>query len=330
MNNFEIYIKTSALGKTGIHWRKVEGEDYQPVEVPNLIKRQVLEENGNIFIVNDLLDEIKPSLIIFRDNQENKLLLEVTGIESAHRSNKLGRKVLNSIVWIGDDNEENENILRKLAYSAIQNILQKDCSFSQMIEKSINFYEIEEFRANLKYINNFVDSLEAIQSQVYANNSYQIQNKSPECLDKLAEELRNYCLPKQWIGWDREQKSDGALVVVTESLEKRDILYKADVWRGFASRVEEPIREEAQLLKKKTEAISSVEAPKAEKPLYLPQSRQKISLMIILGVIIILLIILCVSLLLQAKHQLQPEQTPQPQVKQILKIQLQQIILTQK
>jgi hypothetical protein len=318
MNEFKIYIKTSALGKTGIHWRSIESEEYQPIEVPDLIKRQIIKENGKRAIVNDLLDEVKPSLIIFRDNQENKLLLEVLGIESPQRSSKLGRKVLNSIAWIGDDKEENENILRKIAYSAIQNILQKDSSFSQMIEKSVDFYEIEEFRANLKEINNFVECLEPVQNQGYANNSYEIRNQSPGCLEKLAEELRDYCLPKQWVSWDGEQKEGGVLVVVTESLEKRDILYKAGVWRGFASRVEEPIRENAQSPEKKTESIP-MECLEVEKPPYPPHLRQKTILLIVV-VIIIIIITLCMTLLLQTKLQPHLGQTPQHQATQTPKI----------
>ncbi|MEH2363746.1 hypothetical protein [Nostoc sp.] len=124
MNNFEIYVKTSALGQTGIHWRSIKSEEHQPVEVPDLIKRQVIgEENGQRAIVNDLINEVKPSLLILRDKE--KLLLEITGIESPQRSIRLGRKVFNSMVWIADDIEENEVVLRKIACSAIQNILEK-------------------------------------------------------------------------------------------------------------------------------------------------------------------------------------------------------------
>ncbi|AFZ03418.1 hypothetical protein [Calothrix sp. PCC 6303] len=111
MNNFEIYVKTSALGKTGIHWRKIESKEYQPIEKPSLIQRQVIKGNNNqVAIVNDLIDEVKPSLLLFRDQKTNKLLLEVTGIESHQRSEKLGRKVLNTIVWITDNLPENEKV----------------------------------------------------------------------------------------------------------------------------------------------------------------------------------------------------------------------------
>ncbi|MFM6400182.1 hypothetical protein, partial [Planktothrix sp.] len=108
-----IYVKTAELGKTGIHWRYIQSRDHQPSEVPSLIKQEILKnKNKRSVLVNDLLDVVKPSLLIFRDGQDNKLLLEVTGIESPKRSERMGRKVLNSIVFITDDEQE----IRKIAY----------------------------------------------------------------------------------------------------------------------------------------------------------------------------------------------------------------------
>ena len=47
MNNIETYVKTSALGKTGIHWRKIETQEHQPIEKPSLIQRQLIKGNNN-------------------------------------------------------------------------------------------------------------------------------------------------------------------------------------------------------------------------------------------------------------------------------------------
>ncbi|RCJ24157.1 hypothetical protein A6S26_19205 [Nostoc sp. ATCC 43529] len=300
MSNFEIYVKTSALGNTGIHWRSIESEEHQPRKDPSLIKRQVFgEQNGQIAIVNDLIDEVKPSLLILRDNENKKLLLETTGIESPQRSTKLNRKVFNSIVWIADDIEENEVVLRKIAHSAIQNILQKDFSFSEMIEKSVEFYGLEEFRVNIKNINEYIGHIEPVYSHQFSDaefySKYQIGHKSSESLEKLAEDLRNYSLPKQWLNWDGKTKNDGVLIVVTENLEKRTILHKAGVWRGFANNVEEPAREVVELPQKKTEVLPSLETFQPEQ---LQVSHQpipilwRIMIMLLVGVIVILFIIL--------------------------------------
>ncbi|MBD2773539.1 hypothetical protein [Iningainema tapete] len=328
MNNFKIYVKTSALGKTGIHWRSIESEEHQPVEVPSLIKRQVIEENGKIVIVNDLIDEVKPSLIIFRDKEENKLLLEVTGIESPQRSIQLGRTVLNSIVWIADNLEENEEVLRKIAYSAIQNILHQNSSFSKMIEESIDFFELEEFRVSLQKVHQFIQKIEQINTQ-YSNDIesyelYQIENKSTDNLKKLAEEILNNPLPKKWTSWDGE-KNDGVLVVVTENLEKRTILHKAGVWRGFASRVEEPVRE-VKSQEKKTNAIPFMDSPEVEETQVPSQPNQKIRLMIMLLITAITIVLIVVSLKLL--FQPQPQQTSQPQTiqQQTSELQAKQIL----
>ncbi|MDZ8026618.1 MAG: hypothetical protein RMX97_18260 [Nostoc sp. DedQUE11] len=300
MSNFEIYVKTSALGNTGIHWRSIESEEHQPRKDPSLIKRQVFgEHNGQIAIVNDLIDEVKPSLLILRDNENKKLLLETTGIESPQRSTKLNRKVFNSIVWIADDIEENEVVLRKIAHSAIQNILQKDFSFSEMIEKSVEFYGLEEFRVNIKNINEYIGHIEPVYSHQFSDtefySKYQIGHKSSESLEKLAEDLRNYSLPKQWLNWDGKTKNDGVLIVVTENLEKRTILHKAGVWRGFANNVEEPAREVVELPQKKTEVLPPVEKSPTEQ-LQVPHQPipvlWRIMIMLLVGVIVILFIIL--------------------------------------
>lgn len=310
MSKFEIYVKTSALGQTGIHWRYAKSEEYQPIETPSLIKRQVIQkENGQQVIVNDLIDEVKPSLIILRDEQ--KLLLEVTGIESPQRSNQLGRIVLNSIVWIADDCKENEVVIRQIAYSAIQSFLQKENPLSEMIQRSISFHGLEEFRVNLKEVNSFVAQLEQVQNQYFRHTEppQKIQDKSPENLKDLADELRNYHLPKKWSSWNERNK--GILVVVTDNLEQQTILHEAGVWRGFANNVEEPVIEVIESSEKKTKTEAAQEILPLQEPQPSPQSNQRshqfslfdLILVLIVGIIVILLIFINIK-----PHQPQPKQ----------------------
>ena len=296
-SNFNVYVKTSAMGQTGIHWRRIIDENNQPVESPELVREQLMGDdnghpvivNGHPTIVNDLLDEVKPSLLIYRG--KGKILLEVAGIESPERSLRMGRKVLNLIVWEADNNEENEKIIRKIAYSAIQDIFQldpslskqSDLSLSDMIKNSIDFYEREEFRVDLKevnkYINKCVDSLEDITSEQnidlenYSENSIKI--KSNQTLQQLAQEIKNHSFPKQWEGWNSETKSDGVLVVITESLEQRDIFYQAGVWRGLASNVEERKELVVQTIRPIIEPAISIndEKKKATTIVQTPQSK---------------------------------------------------------
>ena len=316
MNNLEIYVKTSALGKRGIHWRKIETQEHQPIEKPGLVQRQLIKgDNNQITIVNDLIDEVKPSLLFFRDKEDNKLLLEVTGIESPQRSEKLGRRVLNSIVWIADDLEENENeaILRKIAYSAIQSFLNKDLTFSKMVEESIDFFELEEFRVDLDIINQFIQLIEQDNypqiDTIESKENYQIGRKSAEVLEELAEEIVNKPLPKNWIAWDGSTKTDGVLVVVTENLERRTILHNAGVWRGFASNVQEPIKEIVQSPEKKKEPISSQTPTVSEKSL---PKNQTIRLIVIFLIVAITVALILISF----KMMFQTQQTPQLQLQE--------------
>ncbi len=320
MNNFEIYVKTSALGKTGIHWRRIEREDYQPrIEAPNLIECEIISGENYPITVNDLIDEIKPSLLIFRDNKQKKLLLEITGIESPQRSQRLGRKVLNAIVWIADAQAENEKILRMIAYNAIQNFLGKDFSISEMIQKSIDFYEREEFRVNLGELNKFIEHIQSLYGEEFGQikspvKEYLIASRTLQNLEKLAEDLRNYSLPLEWMGWDKKPKEDGILIVVTENLENRTVLHKAGVWRAFTMNAEEPIKlPETELPQKKTSTVEVL-----QEKLQLHQPNQKIRLTIVLFIVMILILLIILSFQLfhpqfqpDSLHQIQ-ENSPTP------------------
>ena len=313
LKDFDIYVKTSAMGQTGIHWRHIIDEKNQPVESPELVHHKLLEDNnGHPVIVNDLLDEVKPSVLIYRTN--GKILLEVAGIESPERSVRMGRKVLNLIVWETKNNEENEKTIRKIAYSAIQDILQLDLSFSDMIKDSIDFYEREEFRVNLQKVNIYVDGLKDIASeQNFDLENYSIKIKSDQELKQLAQQIKNHSFPKQWTGWNNEgdAKSDGVLVVITESLEQRDIFYQAGVWRGLASNVEEP-KLVVQPIKSIIEPGISIndEKKKTTTIVQTPQNKSsRLILLITLTIILSIIIMIGIQTLKPKKIKPLPQKT---------------------
>ncbi|MEH2363747.1 hypothetical protein [Nostoc sp.] len=185
-----------------------------------------------------------------------------------------------------------------------------------MIEKSVEFYGLEEFRVNLKEVNEYIEHIEPVDSHQFSDiesyQQYQIESKSSESLEKLAEELRNYPLPKEWMNWDGETKNDGVLIVVTENLEKRTILHEAGVWRGFATNVEEPVKVVVELPQKKTQVLpSSATLPpeQAQIPSQPIPTLWRTIIMLIVGVIVILFIILGFPSPVQAPHQ--PVMNPQ-------------------
>lgn len=309
MKNFDIYVKTSAMGQTGIHWRQICSDDEQPIKTPILIQDKIPtnENNGYPIIVNDLLDEVKPSLLIYRSN--GKTLLEVAGIESPERSSRMGRKVLNLIVWVADNNDENEKIIRKIAYSAIRNFLGDDYDlvFSRMIQESINFYEREEFRCDRKKVNDYVNNLDDVDSVQNPNLEQLISIKSDDHLRQLAEDIKKYAFPRQWKASSGKSKEDGILVVVTEQLEQKDIFYQAEVWRGFASNVE----------KIKSNLPETVSTVPETAPITLENNSTKEEVntgkkyMVVLIAIIMILIIVISLLVIQSKMlKHPPTQTP--------------------
>lgn|GEM_PF-4518040 len=253
--NLDIYVKTSPLGKQiGIHWRKIEGE--QNREEPELVTKIIVDnaDKRNRVFVNDLINPQKPSLLIFRG--EEKLLLELAGIECPRLSEKSDRKVLASIVWLAEDSPENEKIIRIIAYEATDNILGKTSYLWEKIEESISFYGAEEFRVNRNIIDDYVTELVESNRQNFRNaqpqQQYIIHKRNEEDLKLLAEELKECNLPQEWIAWNDESKKNGVLVAFTEDRDKKTILYEAGVWRGYADNAIEPekkLPEPPQLLK---------------------------------------------------------------------------------
>ncbi|MEB3188894.1 MAG: hypothetical protein VKL42_00945 [Snowella sp.] len=306
MENFDIYVKTSAMGQTGIHWRQIGSDDEQPIKTPTLIQDKILtNEDGYPIIVNDLLDEVKPSLLIYRKN--GQILLEIAGTESPERSSRMGRKVLNLIVWIAEDNDENEKIIRKIAYSGIQNILGDDLAFSRMIQESIDFYEREEFRCDRTKVNEYVNRLDDVDSAENPNLEQLISIKSDDYLTKLAEDIKKYSLPQKWNDSHGKSKEDGVLVVVTEQLEQKDIFYLAEVWRGFASNVEK-IKSNPPETVSTVPEITAIPTPNSSTEEEVNTGKKY---MVILMAIIVILIIVMSILVIQPKvlkHP--PTQTP--------------------
>ncbi|WP_144051073.1 hypothetical protein [Calothrix sp. PCC 6303] len=197
-----------------------------------------------------------------------------------------------------------------------------------MIGESIDFFELEEFRVDLDKINQFIHEIKSLNyleyNHVESHQEYQVGIKSTEKLEKLAEEIRNNPLPKDWTSWDESTKTDGVLVVVTDNLEKRTILHESGVWRGFASNVKEP--------EKKTQTSDTTENSTTEKekppitstakkpPINYPQKwRIQVVILLIIAATITTLIFLSIQYLVEPQQMLQPQiqkqqiLQPQPQ-----------------
>jgi hypothetical protein len=318
MKDLEIYVKSSALGKTGLHWRKVT-HTKQESEIPSLLMKKIIpKKTGGTATPNYLIYEQKPSIMLMR--YDGKLLLEVTGIESPQRSQQLGRKVLNCVVWVADDDqEEKEKTIRMIAASALRNIIGEDLSLREVVAKAVEFEGLEGFKVSVNDLEDFVNELgkgeNKINDERYVETNFKIETNLDCFIKKLADELQNNQLPQEWQCWDKETKKEGVLVVVTEHLEEGSILHKAGVWRGLASNVKEPVEvEEPVEDEKKTNLIPNPPYLETETLPQIPVKQEKIPLIVgMLVILIILLVAIAVYIIQENQQKEQPQKIPIPQ-----------------
>lgn len=154
MSEIQIYVKTSALGGDGIHWRNASKPD-QPREIPPIINPDEKDSyivpstrnpTGYSTVEPLVLDE-KPSIMVV--SHLGKLFLEVTGIEAtSERSNKLGRKIFDVIAWLADNNEDNSQVFRNIAAKALLGFWSDDENFADAIKNSVTFEGKDAFVVN--------------------------------------------------------------------------------------------------------------------------------------------------------------------------------------
>jgi hypothetical protein len=160
MSEIQIYVKTSALGGDGIHWRNASKPD-QPREIPPIINPDEKESyivpstrnpTGSSTVEPLVLDE-KPSIMIV--SHLGQLFLEVTGIEAtSERSNKLGRKIFDVIAWLANNNEDNSKVFRKIAAKALLGFSSNDETFADAIKNSVTFKGKDAFVVNTSSLAN--------------------------------------------------------------------------------------------------------------------------------------------------------------------------------
>lgn len=233
MSELEIYVKSSALGRSGVHWRKVSAHQ-QCEEIPDILKKRIIpKKTGGLGTINYLVNETKLSCALVRCDE--KLLLEVTGIESPERSNRLGRRVLNSVVWIVDDNFNNERILRELAACTLRSFWGKYPEFIKIISSAVEFDELEGFKGDFESLKELaangdkefkilVSEIEESESDNQEDIWKAKQIDSDAQIENLAKQLGTSPLPE---GKD--------LVVIAEMPKEGVILYKGIVWEETVS-----------------------------------------------------------------------------------------------
>ncbi|GAA6616600.1 hypothetical protein [Scytonema sp. NUACC26] len=179
-------------------------------EVPPILRQ---------YRINDVIQSESPSVVLGR--YDNRLLLLVTGLEASERADFQGRKIRNSVAWVGEDNEANEQKLRAIAAYALRGLLDTD------LDKAVKFGGEFGFEVAFDIISHFqVDEVK----QFNAKLESKIGRNSEYLRNDIAYELEERCLPKG------NGFNNIPLVVVT-GIKSVNALKQANVWRGLSNLV---------------------------------------------------------------------------------------------
>jgi hypothetical protein len=212
MKELEVYVRSSALGKTGIQWRKVESSQ-SVLGYPDILEQRIIpKKTGGLGTIEYVINYQKLSFVLVRHSQQ--LLFLVAGIEALEeRSNQLGSTIYNAVAWVANPDEsnsispKNELKLRHLAARSLLSFVGKDPEFINTINEAIDFKGLEEFAVDLDKINqlteNSADKLKQLLSNLdKAEGDQQIWYKKDEKIGNeqeiisLAEKIINTGLPE--------------------------------------------------------------------------------------------------------------------------------------
>lgn len=202
----EVYVQSRGFSEDYDYcWLKITHNAQQRLILPILIRCKIA----------DLIQSEAPSVVLARDSGE--LLLLVTAQEaSEERIDFRGRKIRNSVAWVGQDFDE--PVLRAIAVRALRGLLKDE------IDRAVNFGGEYGFEVSLSAFSQLASMKEV--GNLSANLEKKIGKSSQSLIDDLVYELQKHCLPRE----------DGPLVVVT-GIKSEAALKQAGVWRALSSQV---------------------------------------------------------------------------------------------
>jgi hypothetical protein len=194
----EVYVRSYALGKTGIQWRKIEnGESI--LGYPHILEQTIIpKQTGGLGTIEYVINYQKLSFVLMRHSQQ--LLFLVAGIEAPEeRSNQLGSTIYNAVAWVVNPDESNNSpdksnnispeneLMLLLSVRSLLSFVGRDSEFIDTINEAINFKGLEEFDVKLKKINqlteNSADKLKQLLSNLdNAEGDQQIWDKKVETI----------------------------------------------------------------------------------------------------------------------------------------------------
>jgi hypothetical protein len=307
----EVYVRSYALGKTGIQWRKIEnGESI--LGYPHILEQTIIpKKTGGLGTIEYKINYQKLSFVLVRHSQQ--LLLLVAGIEAPEeRSNQLGSTIFNAVAWVANPDEsnsispENELMLRHLAARALLSFVGKDPEFINTINEAINFKGLEEFEVNLNKINqlteNSADKLEQLllnldkpegDQQIWYKKDEKIGNEQE--IISLAEKIINTGLPE-----------DDLAILIRKVDENTVSVSPIDIKTETSTdNQDQEVTASPENIFKNIEAVKdNVGKPKMKK--------QKFLLLIILVITLVLMLLLSLKMMKNQKEE-EPQKIKIPQ-----------------
>ncbi|MCB8760298.1 YhcB family protein [Planktothrix agardhii] len=195
----ELYVQSRGVSKEYCWLGK---NPTKSSNLPDNFKRMLEMVDGDYF-----------SLVIYRANGQLSLL--VTALKSQNRIDNRTRKIKNSVLWVGDNSDE--ETLRAISIQALNGKLSAKIDQAVFSKNNtqgfeVDFEELEPKKLDLPSVeNNRADSSKKI-------------GKLSALKDSLIDELKKYCLPIQ----------EGMLVVVVSSTVSQSSLEREKVWRGLS------------------------------------------------------------------------------------------------
>ncbi|MHC0067047.1 WD40 repeat domain-containing protein [Nostoc sp. UIC 10890] len=205
----EIYVQSAGVSQEHDYsWQKITDNGQTPTNEPSQIKK-----------FKYLLENESPSLLLARD--AGKLILLVTGMKASQRKDYRGRTIRNTVAWICQDAEENEQKLRGIAALSLQGELDNKIDNAVINAGEYGFEVSYNELRNLKV---------PITQNSYPTEHWMLAENSNSNREKLAKVLLSESLPKT--------EHDTEVLVVVTGIKAENTLKEARVWRGLSTLVQ--------------------------------------------------------------------------------------------
>jgi len=197
-----IYVQSRGISKD-YSW--LDQNQTRIFDLPDNFKGMLKMVDGDYF-----------SLVIYR--AKGQLSLLVTALKSQNRIDNQTRKICNSLLWVGKDDDE--ATLRKLAIQALNGELAAKVDPAVVSENNT-----QGFTVNFDLLKPENLGLQDVKNNPSDDEEHKVGNLSA-CKNELIGDLKEYALPKL----------DGMLVVVCSTVSKSS-LEREQVWRGLSDAI---------------------------------------------------------------------------------------------